>query len=417
VEFFILLVLFIYGFYIVSSDTKRHFLLSFVLILYFVYWFLGPINTSIEKNYYYLGGYFEDYFDLCLIIYIISLFSLLFFYKLGSVNVYNKINSKNAQYELNNNHKYYLLFFFIAVSYIVSIKSEDNLEYNGGFLNYLLFLSDSLILAFVILLYESKLKKWHLILLSFTFLFYLFLGFRYRVILLILGIFYHYYVVLNLSLKSIIKWIVFFMIGIYTINFITTNRNAFRKFDFNEVTFESEIIGEMTPFQLLMHQTNNHKTDMMVLKYMHQPNVDFDYGESMFLNIFYRIIPASFFEYEKKPPIPQQDIINNSFGTIEAFYAGSAVTNTFSYYIAFGYFGVIFFMGLIGYLIGKMSMKMQLNVIRDRVKIIIMAMFLFQEITRGYLPQNITLLAFLLITFKLFYKRNANNSYQYTNPI
>lgn len=410
-EFVVLSLLFIVGFYIVSTNPKKHFLLLFVLVVYFIYWFLGPINTMIEKNYYYLGGYFKDYFDTGLLIYIISLSALLFFYKIGSAGKLNENGVSNTIYQLNRKYRYFLWLFFFAVLYIVNRKSNENLEYTGGFLNYLLFLSDSLILAFIILLYEKKFKKWHLVLLIITFLFYLILGFRYRVILLLLGIFYHYYVVLNLSFKSILKWVGLFLFGVYIINFITTNRDAFRTLDFNQVTFESEIIGEMTPYQLLMHQTNNHKTDMTVLKYMHQPNVDFDYGESMFLNIVYRIIPASFFEYGKKPTIPQQYIINNSFGTIEAFYAGSAVTNPIAYYIAFGYYGVIFFMGLIGYLMGKMSKHIRLTVSRDRVKVIMMAMFLFQEITRGYLPQNITLLAFLLITFKLFYKRNANNSY------
>lgn len=411
-EISILIILFVLGFYIVSLNPRKNFLLTFVLAVYLIYWLLGPMNTLDKKYFFHLGANFENYFDDVIIIYIISLSALLLSYIVGNRLTLSKLyRYKRKIYRINKNYKVYLLLFFLAVTFIVNRKSSaENLEYSGGFLNYLLFLSDSLILGFTILIYEKKFKKWHLILLIITLLYYLFLGFRYRIILFLLALLYHYYIILNLSFKTILKWSFLIIVIAYLLNFITNNRDAFRQFELEKVTLKSETAYEMTPYELVMHQTDNHKTDMVAFKYLQENSLLHDYGESMFLNIFYRIIPANFFDDNTKPKVPQQEIIRNSFGTNEGFYAGAAVTNALEYYIAYSYYGVVFFMGIIGFVMGKLSKNTNLSIPRDRVKIIIFAMFIFQEITRAYLPQNITLLVFLLLTFKLFYRPYARHN-------
>jgi oligosaccharide repeat unit polymerase len=204
----------------------------------------------------------------------------------------------------------------------------------------------------------------------------------------------------------------------YAINFITLNRRALRTLEFSDVTFESKVENGLSPYQLIMHQTDNYKTEMMVVKHIRDNNVDYDYGESMFTHIFIRIIPASFFENDKKPEIPQLNIIKSSFNSKEGRYAGAAVSNVIEYYIAFGVVGIVFFMTILGVFLGYIAKKTNLSNSRDRVIVVMIAMVMFQEITRGYLPQNVTLLAFLLITLKLFYKKQyVSNHNQHTDTI
>jgi oligosaccharide repeat unit polymerase len=309
------------------------------------------------------------------------------------------------------------IFFLSLVAMIRRNISEG--VYGGGFFNYLVFLGDSLILAFIILIYEKKFNKpWHWIILAASVLCYMILGFRYRILLLIIGVIYHFVITNRLSIKTLIKW-AFIGWGIsYSINFITLNRTALKTLEFSDVTFESKVQYGLSPYQLVMNQTDNYKTEMMVVKQMKKNNVDYDYGESMFTHIFIRIIPASFFKENKKPEIPQMNTIKNSFNSKEGRYAGAAISNVTEYYLAFGIFGIILFMTVLGFFLGYISKRTNINVPRDRVIIVMIAMVMFQEITRGYLPQNVTLLVFLLITLKLFYKKQyVSNHNQHTNTI
>ena len=205
------------------------------------------------------------------------------------------------------------------------------------------------------------------------------------------------------SVKSAVKWIALIVLGGFFLNFITINRHSFRSGDFDELLWQEET-SKITFYGMLMHQTGNHKADMALYKYMITNSVDCDYGESMFLNIFYRFLPANIFSSKLKPKIPQQELIKSSFSSIEGRYAGSALTSLMSYYIAFGYFGVVLFMGLTGYYAGFVSLNTELIYIYDRVKVVIIAMLFFQEITRGYFPQTFTLMIFLLLPLRLLYK-------------
>lgn len=412
-ELIILFFIYLFGFYLVLKNPKKHFLLFFTLIIYFIYQFLGPLNTYKTDDYFIFGNNFKSAFSDTVFIYILAILSILIFYFIGIFQLSKKRVHRKLIYRLNPKSKYYLLVFFLAVSFIVSRKtSSEDADYSGGILNYLLFLADSLILGFLIFIYEGRIKKYQIVLLVITLIYYLVLGFRYRIILFLIGLIYFFFIKNKLSLKTVFKWFVFLIILIYTINFISINRNAFREADFSSVVFEAKVSGGHSPYDFFLAQTSNHKTDMSVVKYIENYNISPDFGDSMFLQIIYRIIPKSFFFKNEKPFIPQQEIIKYSFGSIQGFYAGAAVTNSVEYYIAFGYFGVVFFSGLIGFLMGYISRNINYYNSRDLIKIIIFAMFLFQEITRAYLPQNVTLLVFLLLTYKLFYikqyDRNTN---------
>lgn len=417
-EFYILGILFLSGLLMVAKDFRKHFLLLFVLVIYFICFFLGPLNSINLNKYTHLGGNFSGGFYDTLDLYSIGIFFMLvgygISYRLNNANV----NKKNYVYTLNSKYKYYMWLFFLSLIAMIRRNVSEGV-YGGGFYNYLVFLGDSLILAFIILIYEKKFNKiWHWVILAASILCYMILGFRYRILLLIIGVIYHFVITNRLSFKTIVKWIFISWTISYAINFITLNRRALRTLEFNDVTFESKVENGLSPYQLVMHQTDNYKTEMMVVKYMKDNNVDYDYGESMFTHIFIRIIPATFFENDKKPEIPQLNVIKKSFNSKEGIYAGAAVSNIIEYYIAFGIAGIVVFMIILGAFLGYVSKKNNINNPRDRVIIVMIAMVMFQEMTRGYLPQNVTLLVFLLITLKLFYKKlYVNNHNEHTNTI
>lgn len=413
----VLLVLFILG----SKNPQKHFAFLFSLVIYFVYIFLGPLNGIQTKDYYLFGSYFGDYFDDTVLLYILAMlcFGSSYFYAYNSTVQRRLLN--NNGWKLNDKYYVYLLLFFAAVAYMISRKANISVDqaFGGGFLNYLIFLADSLIIAFLILLSEKRMKAWHLILLVATIIFYLILGFRYRIIILLVGVLYHFFIVNRIRPSALIKWAAY-LGGVFLIlNFISVNREAFRNMEFSEVQWSSDSPYDMTPYQFVMHQTSNYKADMMVHKYMDLNNqVGYDYGESMFIHVFIRILPRTFFPLDTKPPIPQQEIIKYSTGTQEGLFAGSAVSNILEYYIAGGVTGIIIFMSVLGFILGYISKRTDLKRARDRVIIMILIMVLFQEITRGYLPQNITLLCFLYLAFFLFYKKTyVSRINQHTNSL
>ncbi len=417
----VLLITLVLFFILGGKNPQKHFAFLFALVIYFIYIFLGPLNGIETDDYYLFGSYFGDYFNDTVLLYITAMgcFGTSYFFSYNSTVQQQFLNKK--RFRLNEKYYVYLLLFFAAVAYMISRKANiaAGETFGGGFLNYLVFLADSLIIAFLILLSEKKMKAWHLILLIVTVIFYLILGFRYRIIILLVGVLYHFFIVNRIRPVAIIKWSAYLVITFFILNFISINREAFRNMEFSEVQWSSDSPYEMTPYQFVMHQTNNYKTDMMVYKYMDLNNqVNFDYGESMFMHIFIRIIPKNFFTSNIKPSIPQQEIIKYSTGTDEGLFAGSAVTNIMEYYIAGGVLGIIIFMSLLGFLMGYISKRTDLNRPRDRVIVMIMIMVLFQEITRGYLPQNITLLCFLYLTFFLFYKKiHVSRFNQHTNSL
>ncbi len=417
----VLLVTLLLFFILGCKNPQKHFAFLFSLVIYFVYIFLGPLDGIETDDLYLFGSYFGDYFNDTVLLYILAIlcFGSSYFYAFNTT--VHDHDLRNKRWNLNDKYYVYLLLFFAAVAYMISRKASISADqtFSGGFLNYLIFLADSLIIGFLILLSEKKMKAWHLVLLIVTVIFYLILGFRYRIIILLAGVLYHFFIVNQIRPSALIKWAVYLVGAFFIINFISVNREAFRSMEFSQVQWSSDSPYDMTPYQFVMHQTNNYKTDMMVHKYMDQNNqVGYDYGESMFMHVFIRIIPRTFFPLDTKPPIPQQEIIKYSTGTHEGLFAGSAVSNIMEYYIAGGVTGIIIFMSVLGFIIGFISKRTDLNSARDRVIVMILIMVLFQEITRGYLPQNITLLCFLYLAFSLFYKKtNVSRINKHTHSL
>jgi oligosaccharide repeat unit polymerase len=381
-------------------SLKRDFLFLFCLFIYFIYWFLGPLNTYLINDYERLGGSFYEVFEDGLVVYCLGLFMFIIAYKLHRKKNTRYISEKQ-RYRLSR-YSFTILFCLFLIS--VGVNFGGNIA-EGGIYNYLLFFSDTLIVGFAILFYERKFDLKTTVLFLATVLYFLLLGFRYRIILLLVAYIFNLIILNNISLKGLLKWGLTTVGFIFILNFISLNRNSFRDGELDKVVLSADSPYELTPYQFLLHQTDNYKTDFIVYKHLQDRPEEVDYGESMFLHIFIRILPSSLFPNNVKPVIPQQRIIKQSFGTTAGFYSGAAVTNVFSYYIAFTYYGVILFMYFLGWFLAYISTNFNFEAPRERVIIVMIAMLLFQELTRGYFPQTITLLAYLFLGLKLLYKK------------
>ena len=408
---YIYLLILIIGFSFLSTikNVRKHFVFLFSLIVYLVYLVLGPIDAIENDDYEKLGGFFYYYFEDGLLIYSLAMASYTITYLLS----YRFIESKEvatcgveSSRVFNPKSKVYTYVLFAVVSFVVFQNADYSGEHSvDSSYNYILFFADSLIIAFAILYYEKKSFPLLNVIVGVTIIYFLILGFRYRIILLLLAGFYNMLWNNKINIFNILKVLLFIVFSSYIINFISLNRDDFSRADFDNITYSTESPYELSPYGFLMQQTENYSTDFNVLKYFEESSVNHDLGFSMFGHIVIRITPSFVYTNNTKPIIPQQEIIKNCFTTIAGYESGSAVTNIFQYYIAYGIYGVVFFMGLIGYILARMSKRLDISVPRNRIIIIITAMILFQEITRGFLPQVFTLFIYLYLPFRLFYKR------------
>lgn len=412
---FIELLLFIMAILYVKQNIKEHFLFCFTMLLYFIYIFLGPLSSLMKSNYVKFGGDFRDYFEDGLFIYVIALLSIFTSYVLSSLILQKKAKEKvKNEYVLRKNYLVIVMIVFLIVtlvSYIYPSGIDQPLSQSNTLSNYFLFLSDSLILMFVILFYERKKNFFILMMCGVSILTFLLLGFRYRILFLIIA--YVYSLLINgdsFNVKKISRYLVGFVIIVFVINFISINRYSFKDRNYGSITSAFESPKDLSTYEYFLAQTNNYSTDFNVLRYMEVNHIEHDYGLSLIGHIFIRVTPSSFYLNNKKPPIPQQKIIQSCFSSAEGYFSGSAVTNIFQYYIGFGLFGVMIFMFIFGFIISYISQKWDTSIPRNRVIIVMSAMVVFQEVTRGYLPQVLTHLIYLLLALNLLYKKNRNES-------
>jgi hypothetical protein len=123
------------------------------------------------------------------------------------------------------------------------------------------------------------------------------------------------------------------------------------------------------------------------------------------------MVPSFFFKNETKPyPPPQFPIIDDAInGTRDN---GEAVTSLGGSFIAFYYPGIYIMAFLLGYIIAKLQNRFEYNYL-SMITGIIINLALFQWISRGYFPQEVDHLAYMLfpiLLLKIFIKKKIISS-------
>lgn len=270
--------------------------------------------------------------------------------------------------------------------------------------------TDSLI-SVIILAYIFDMPKKKLALIIFlSFFLFTLLGFRYRIILSMIGMLFVYLYKNKVSLKLFVSSLALGLIFFYAIMFSTVNRHKLVNKQYGElVTNPIEF-----DYSIFFDQTRGGLADMAIYRHYDIPGrgAQHDHGVTMFGYVFIRMIPRAIMpDKDKFYPPPQLATTIAAYDAWWGKFSGEATLNIAAFYIAFGWLGVVlgsFFWGLF--------LKRYGNSIRkgDPLKIasyIIVSLVTFQWITRGYMPQIIDNLAYMIVPvlmLKFFSKRKIS---------
>jgi len=269
--------------------------------------------------------------------------------------------------------------------------------------NYLRNFADTMIICLV-MAYYFKLNKKLLILLYFSgFTLFLIMGFRYRIIMTLIGVAICFLYQNQFSFKQISKLFIGACLTLYIILFITTNRFNIVRGNLNELVFNPLKYKS----NLIFEQTRGALADFNIMKhYSLYPNTQHDYGVT---NLYFlvRMLPRSLFGDFKDSlyPPPAFPIISEAYSLPPQWGRITEAILHYGYlYIAGGIFGVLVGSFIIGVAIKYLSCKFYPHNFINLMMIIILCQVLFQWITRGYFPQVIDHFAYLFLGLWMFYQ-------------
>lgn len=251
-------------------------------------------------------------------------------------------------------------------------------------------LADSLI-SFLIIAFFFKIKKQYFILmLLFSIPLFLILGFRYRLLLSFFGIILIYIYDKGLTFRSILKYLFVFVTALYTLLLLTQNRYTIYMQKYEEVSFDMSEFD----YDIIFDQARGSIMDFAVYKYIDK-NIDkLDFGETMIGYIFIKMTPSFLFKNYTKPyPPPQLPIIDEAIGGSRD--NGEAVSSLGGAFIAFYYPGIYIMAFLLGSVIAKLQNRFEKSSL-GMITSLIINVALFQWISRGYFPQEVDHLAYML---------------------
>jgi hypothetical protein len=254
-------------------------------------------------------------------------------------------------------------------------------------------LTNSLITCGIALYYYYKKKPWYWALLLVLLAYFFLSGWRFRIFLTLFGIAVIY---LQSTPEQFYKRLLIALLGLtLTLSYLTLNRMAVAKRMFDVVEWNALAFN----LDLLCNETGNSRTAKAMMRYRAENNLPLDGGMSMIGYIFVKLMPASLYPNQEKPiaPLLRQVKAWIPEGAVD-YNPNPAISNMDEIYFSFGLPGLIFFMSLmaIGLAIVEHA-RMQMH-LKPYLYVLFLG-FLYQWITRGYLPQQVQLLFFLLLPF------------------
>jgi len=252
----------------------------------------------------------------------------------------------------------------------------------------------------------SKKSIWVILLISAHIIFFFLAGWRFRILLTFIGIFIYY--LPQIRFRQWWKWGIALTSAFVFMLWISQNRMAFSKRMFHLMSYS---ISDYDAFRI-MHEVGNCRTFMATLHFIETNHISPDRGASLYLPILWRFQKAESFKggLRPKPPLLElekawipKDIKQN---------LNPGVSNLEEYYLSLGWLGMVVMMALFGLSLHLIP-KSRNSSLSTGAQMVFTA-FLFQFISRGYLPQQLKLLAFLSLPFlilnlvktnKLFYSQ------------
>lgn len=412
------LVAYFLSFYVVKihGGIKRNIAFSFTVLIFLIY-------TCITPSYFYYTGYIgiyglniRNYYHVGLWYYFLNITFFLFGYWL----LIKKNRFQNNIYKYNSpKPKIHFLFYLVTsvvllnfaisginILNIVNVfsvnKSETQLLFTVdetvGFSNYLANFADSIIIILVAAAIFKTNKFTLFVWTIFSFIIFSLLGYRYRIILTLIGFGFVYILNSNLKFLSYIRIISLSLIFMISLLFITVNRGILINKQYSELkfTFDDLSIGET-----FAEQTRGALADYTLFRYYDLYFPGYDYCSTMILSTIYRALPKFLFSNNEKP-VPAMDTkIEHMWDDAMWEPFGEAILNVGFNYVSLGLFGIILFAFAYGLLLAKVQNITNYNSPLDILFLLIFTLLSFQYITRGYMPQTIDHLGFFLIPYWL----------------
>ena len=416
--------IFLLGFYSIKllGGVKRNLPYSFYIIVSFLYYFVTPFYFySIGRRTIWgdegvcngVGLNIADYYPVAFIYYSLALLCVILGYTFFSVKV-KKVMPNDIQY--NPQGKIILIFtlcFLIVFSdfYMAGInpidvllgRSESTMFVMVATTNYMRNFADSLVACIIISFYYNVKKHYLLIIILLGFTLFALLGFRYRIILSIFGILFAYFYKSSISLSSIFKYLLLVTTFLLFLLFMTVNRYSFIKGDLSKIIYNPADYD----YSVIFEQSRGMLDDITIIKYYEvvQPDAPHDYGIT-FLYFIVRAIPRGIVGDEFKDslyPSPAVDIILKSYNLPSRWGpTGEAPLHYAYFYIAGGVTGLLLLSLLTGIVLKFLRNRYPPYCDQYILINIFISIVLFQWISRGYFPQAVDHLAFILLGYYLF---------------
>ena len=394
-----LLLLFIqfgFGFLYVGANGGfiKNLYFSFCLFLYFLYLFVGSLAVWNLKDFEFLGYSIEGFYPEGLKVYNIAIAFFLIGYFFKPLNL-KPIPKFKIEKIFNDYLLFWLTIFFLVINFFIRFKGYS---IEGSFNTYLFLTQDFLITLNIAIYLRGQNKVLYYITLGLSIFLFSANFFRYRILLTLIGIGTIYLIRNPKIIKNLGTYSLFAFSGIYLIFFFTINRKTFGDGNFSKANYN--ILSSNADLQnLVLSEGNNVQADFNVLQYYRDnPKYPHDYGKTMFIFPFIRALPSFFFKDGVKPfPPSLQAIVDAYGGDYTAKHSGKAVTNIVELFIAFGLPGIIILMFAFGLILKALQNQWVNDNSYNALFQIAILISLFQYITRGYFPQYITHIAYLIM--------------------
>lgn len=415
------------GIYILvkNGGIKKNLIFGFCMLLFTIYYFITPVyfysvgRRTIwgdELGHRGVGVNILDFYDTGLLLY--GLANL--FFILGYISTKSNISAIPNQiktFEFSKEKRTWgiIISFVICFSLVLYNFINDGLDLvtllfgskelsiagMAATSNYLKNFSDSLIAILIMARYYKVSNKIFIPMIILSFILFVLMGFRYRVILSILGIAFCSLYQKSFNKKQLIKMFLFFITFLYLMFFITYNRWRLSRAQWSSISYNPAKFE----YQMFFEQTRGMLDDITIIKYYYtNPDPKYDYGVT-FLYFLVRLMPRAIVGDEFKDsfyPFPAYPIMFEAYD-VKRFWGsantGEAPLHLAYFYIAYGIYGLLILSFLTGRFINWFKRNYPFKNNNQIILHILLTCAFFQWITRGYFPGFVDHLGFMLIGF------------------
>lgn len=411
-----------------NGGFRKNILLSLSWSIFIIYYFLTPLyfysqgRSTIfgQKGAYHgLGTVILEYYDEGFLYYGIANLLLLLGYWILPVK-----SNASSQEDLHpetfkNAHNWIRYLYFSCVLIVIGnliasgINPLDVIFGETGDAslfgaqtasNYLRNFADSIITCILLAAYFKLPRKQLIVGVLFSFFLFALMGFRYRIIVSLMGLIFIYLFRNKISIAKVLPTLFGGLTILYFILFITVNRynlifGRYSNLQYNVVKFKPE--------RIIAEQTRGMLDDITIIKYYETtPNAYHDNGITFFYFLV-RAVPRSIAgEWKDRMyPPPAFNAIRYAYKLPRAWGTQGEAPLHYAYFMIAGglpfLFIGAFFIGL-----GLRYIRFTFPIGKDSGVVfqIVLCTVLFQWYTRGYFPQMVDMFAFLMVPYVLFFK-------------